>query len=166
MNTKKSLTGNYLSGEKFIPLPAKRRKPSKCNIEVVEAAENNLKNVSAKFPIGLMIVVSNVSDSGISTLVNDILFKCLTKIQYRRKHKLIKNKKEKEIKYIEKIINIDQSPIGRTPRSNPATYTSLFDDVRDVFAQTNEAKIRGYKKGRFSFNVKGGRCEACRGDGI
>src|SRR5690625_2201157 len=166
MNTKKSLTGNYLSGEKFIPLPAKRRKPSKRNIEVVEAAENNLKNVSAKFPIGLMTVVTGVSGSGKSTLVNEILSKSLAKNLYRGKHKPGKHKKVNGIKHIEKIINIDQSPIGRTPRSNPATYTSLFDDVRDVFAQTNEAKIRGYKKGRFSFNVKGGRCEACRGDGI
>jgi excinuclease ABC subunit A len=166
MKNKDSLTGKYLSGEKFIPLPAKRRKPTKRNIEVVEATENNLKNTSVKFPIGLMTVVTGVSGSGKSTLVNEILFKGLAKKLYRGKRKPGKHKRLNGVKQIEKVIDIDQSPIGRTPRSNPATYTSVFDDVRDVFAQTNEAKVRGYKKGRFSFNVKGGRCEACRGDGI
>lgn len=166
MKNKKSLTGKYLSGEKFIPLPAKRRKATKKAIEIVDAEENNLKNVSAKFPIGLMTVVTGVSGSGKSTLVNEILYKSLAQKLYRGKRKPGKHKKLNGIKHVEKVIDIDQSPIGRTPRSNPATYTSMFDDVRDVFAQTNEAKIRGYKKGRFSFNVKGGRCEACRGDGI
>ncbi len=166
MKNKDSLTGKYLSGEKFIPLPVKRRKPTKRSIEVVEATENNLKNTSVKFPIGLMTVVTGVSGSGKSTLVNEILFKGLAKKLYRGKRKPGKHKRLNGVKQIEKVIDIDQSPIGRTPRSNPATYTSVFDDVRDVFAQTNEAKVRGYKKGRFSFNVKGGRCEACRGDGI
>lgn len=166
MKDKKSLTGKYLSGEKFIPLPVKRRKPTKRKIEVIDAEENNLKNVSVKFPIGLMTVVTGVSGSGKSTLVNEILYKSLAKQLYRGRRKPGKHKKVNGIKYIEKVIDIDQSPIGRTPRSNPATYTSMFDDVRDVYAQTNEAKVRGYKKGRFSFNVKGGRCEACRGDGI
>lgn len=166
MKSKKSLTGNYLSGQKFIPLPAERRKPDKKHIEITGAEENNLKNVKAKFPLGLMTVVTGVSGSGKSTLVNEILYKALAKNLYRSKLKPGKHKKVKGMEHIEKIIDIDQSPIGRTPRSNPATYTSMFDDVREVFAQTNEAKIRGYKKGRFSFNVKGGRCEACRGDGI
>lgn len=167
MKNKSSLTGNYLSGKKYIPLPTKRRKPKKtATIEVVGAEENNLKNVSATFPLGLMTVVTGVSGSGKSTLVNEILYKGLAKSLYRGKHKPGKHKKIKGIKNIEKVIDIDQSPIGRTPRSNPATYTGVFDNIRDVFAQTNEAKVRGYKKGRFSFNVKGGRCEACRGDGI
>ncbi|MEW9675906.1 excinuclease ABC subunit UvrA [Lentibacillus sp. L22] len=166
MKNKKSLTGNYLSGEKFVSVPLKRRKPTKKNIEVVGAQENNLKNVAAKFPIGLMTVVTGVSGSGKSTLVNEILYKSLAKQLNKAKLKPGKHQKIKGINNIEKVIDIDQSPIGRTPRSNPATYTGVFDDIRDVFAQTNEAKIRGYKKGRFSFNVKGGRCEACRGDGI
>ncbi|ASK62733.1 excinuclease ABC subunit A [Virgibacillus phasianinus] len=166
MKDKYSLTGNYLSGEKYISLPAKRRKPKKKAIEVVGATENNLKDVSAKIPLGLMTVVTGVSGSGKSTLVNEILYKGLAKSLYRGKRKPGKHKRINGIKNIEKVIDIDQSPIGRTPRSNPATYTGVFDDIRDVFAQTNEAKVRGYKKGRFSFNVKGGRCEACRGDGI
>ncbi|MEC5425397.1 excinuclease ABC subunit UvrA [Virgibacillus sp. C22-A2] len=166
MKNKKSLTGNYLSGAKYIPLPVKRRKADKRKIEVVGAEENNLKNVSVKFPIGVMTVVTGVSGSGKSTLVNDILYQSLAKELYRGKYKPGKHKKVKGIEYIEKVIDIDQSPIGRTPRSNPATYTGVFDDVRDVFSQMNESKVRGYKKGRFSFNVKGGRCEACRGDGI
>src|SRR5690625_1299658 len=164
--TKKSLTGQYLSGEKFIPLPTKRRQPDDRYIEVIGGKENNLKNVSAKFPIGLFTVVTGVSGSGKSTLVNEILYKSLAKNLYRGKHQPGQHKEVKGIEHIEKVIEIDQSPIGRTPRSNPATYTGVFDDIRDVFAQTNEAKVRGYKKGRFSFNVKGGRCEACRGDGI
>ncbi|CDO03240.1 Excinuclease ABC subunit A [Oceanobacillus picturae] len=166
MKDKNSLTGQYLSGEQFVALPTKRRKTDKRAIEVVGAEENNLKKVSAKFPIGLMTVVTGVSGSGKSTLVNEILYKSLAKELYRGKHKPGKHKTVKGIEHIEKVIDIDQSPIGRTPRSNPATYTGVFDDIRDVFAQTNEAKVRGYKKGRFSFNVKGGRCEACRGDGI
>ncbi|WP_047980815.1 excinuclease ABC subunit UvrA [Ornithinibacillus contaminans] len=166
MKNPKSLTGQYLSGNKYIPLPPKRRKADKRFIEVVGAAANNLKNVSAKIPIGLMTVVTGVSGSGKSTLVNEIIYKGLAKELYRGKHRPGKHKELKGIEHIDKVIDIDQSPIGRTPRSNPATYTGVFDDVRDVFASTNEAKIRGYKKGRFSFNVKGGRCEACRGDGI
>ncbi|MBU5467776.1 excinuclease ABC subunit UvrA [Virgibacillus sp. MSJ-26] len=166
MKTKKSLTGQYLSGQKFIPLPKIRRKSDDRYIEVIGAEENNLKNISAKFPIGLFTVVTGVSGSGKSTLVNEILYKSLAKELYRGKHQPGKYKEVKGIEHIEKVIEIDQSPIGRTPRSNPATYTGVFDDIRDVFAQTNEAKVRGYKKGRFSFNVKGGRCEACRGDGI
>lgn len=166
MKSKKSLTGQYLSGKKFIPLPLERRKPKKRFIEIVGAEENNLKDISVKFPIGLFTVVTGVSGSGKSTLVNEILYKSLAKHLYSGKHRPGKHKKINGLKHIEKVIDINQSPIGRTPRSNPATYTSLFDDIRDVFAQTNEAKMRGYKKGRFSFNVKGGRCEACRGDGI
>ncbi|SEP91594.1 excinuclease ABC subunit A [Virgibacillus subterraneus] len=166
MKNKKSLTGKYLAGDKYVPLPSKRRKRSKRNIEIVGAEENNLKNVTAKFPIGLLTVVTGVSGSGKSTLVNDILYKSLAKQLNRAKLKPGSHKKINGIKQVEKIIDINQAPIGRTPRSNPATYTGVFDNVRDVFAQTNEAKVRGYKKGRFSFNVKGGRCEACRGDGI
>lgn len=166
MENPNSLTGQYLSGNKFIPLPAKRRKQDKRAIEIVGAEENNLKKVSVKIPIGLMTVVTGVSGSGKSTLVNEILYKALAKELYTGKHKPGKHKKLKGMEHVEKVIDIDQSPIGRTPRSNPATYTGVFDDIRDVFAQTNEAKIRGYKKGRFSFNVKGGRCEACHGDGI
>ncbi|WP_106496686.1 excinuclease ABC subunit UvrA [Lentibacillus sp. Marseille-P4043] len=166
MKNKKSLTGKYLAGKEFVPLPVERRKPTKKQIEVVGAEENNLKNITAEFPLGLMTVVTGVSGSGKSTLVNEILYKSLAKELYRGKHKPGKHKKVNGINNIEKVIDIDQSPIGRTPRSNPATYTGMFDNIRDVFAQTNEAKIRGYKKGRFSFNVKGGRCEACRGDGI
>jgi excinuclease ABC subunit A len=167
MKNDASLTGRYLSGKEFIPIPNERRKPDGRYIEVIGAAENNLKNVHAKIPIGLFNVVTGVSGSGKSTLVNEILYKALsTKIHRARLRKPGKYKELKGVDYLDKIIEIDQSPIGRTPRSNPATYTSVFDDVRDVFSQTNEAKVRGYKKGRFSFNVKGGRCEACRGDGI
>lgn len=166
MADENSLTGRYLSGKEFIPLPAKRKKADKRKIKVVGATENNLKNVSAEIPIGLMTVVTGVSGSGKSTLVNEIIYKSLAKELYKGKVKPGKHRSMKGIEHIEKVIDIDQSPIGRTPRSNPATYTGVFDDIRDVFAQTNEAKVRGYKKGRFSFNVKGGRCEACRGDGI
>lgn len=166
MKNQNSLTGRYLSGKDFVPLPSKRRKADKRKIEVIGASENNLKNISAKIPIGLMTVVTGVSGSGKSTLVNSVIYQSLAKALYRGKYKPGKHKAVKGIEHIEKIIDIDQSPIGRTPRSNPATYIGVFDDIRDVYAQTNEAKIRGYKKGRFSFNVKGGRCEACRGDGI
>lgn len=165
-NNPDSLTGAYLSGRKFIPLPEERRKPDGREIKITGAKENNLKNVTATFPLGIMTVVTGVSGSGKSTLINEILYKSLAKELNRAKVKPGKHKNITGIDQVEKIIDIDQSPIGRTPRSNPATYTSVFDDVRDVFAQTNEAKVRGYKKGRFSFNVKGGRCEACRGDGI
>ncbi|EKN71408.1 excinuclease ABC subunit A [Neobacillus bataviensis LMG 21833] len=161
-----SLTGQYLSGKKFIPLPLERRKPDGRYIEIKGASENNLKNVNVKFPLGLFVAVTGVSGSGKSTLINEILHKSLAQKLNRAKTKPGEHKSIKGIEHLEKVIDIDQSPIGRTPRSNPATYTGVFDDIRDVFASTNEAKVRGYKKGRFSFNVKGGRCEACRGDGI
>jgi excinuclease ABC subunit A len=161
-----SLTGQYLSGKKFIPLPIERRKPDGRYIEIKGASENNLKNVNVKFPLGMFVAVTGVSGSGKSTLINEILHKSLAQKLHHAKTKPGQHKSVKGIEQLEKVIDIDQSPIGRTPRSNPATYTGVFDDVRDVFAATNEAKVRGYKKGRFSFNVKGGRCEACRGDGI
>lgn len=161
-----SLTGLYLSGKKYIPLPAQRREPNGKWIEVKGAKENNLKNVSVKLPLGVFTCVTGVSGSGKSTLINEILLKSLMKEYYRSKAKPGQHKEIQGMEHLDKVVNIDQSPIGRTPRSNPATYTGVFDDIRDVFAVTNEAKIRGYKKGRFSFNVKGGRCEACRGDGI
>ncbi|TWD97473.1 excinuclease ABC subunit A [Neobacillus bataviensis] len=161
-----SLTGQYLSGKKFIPLPLERSKPDGRYIEIKGASENNLKNVNVKFPLGLFIAVTGVSGSGKSTLINEILHKSLAQKLNKAKTKPGAHKSVKGMEHLEKVIDIDQSPIGRTPRSNPATYTGVFDDVRDVFASTNEAKVRGYKKGRFSFNVKGGRCEACRGDGI
>jgi len=161
-----SLTGQYLSGERKIPVPAERRPSNGQAIKITGASENNLKNVSVEFPLGQFVAVTGVSGSGKSTLVNEILKKALAQKINRNSNKPGKFKKMTGYESIEKIIDIDQSPIGRTPRSNPATYTSVFDDIRDLFAQTNEAKIRGYKKGRFSFNVKGGRCEACKGDGI
>jgi len=161
-----SLTGQYLSGKRKIPVPSERRKGNGKKIKVFGATENNLKNIDVAFPLGELVVVTGVSGSGKSTLVNQILKKALAQKINRNSAKPGKYKRITGFEEIEKIIDIDQSPIGRTPRSNPATYTSVFDDVRDLFAQTNEAKVRGYKKGRFSFNVKGGRCEACRGDGI
>lgn len=161
-----SITGQYLSGKKVISVPEQRRKNNGNKLKITGAAENNLKNVNVEFPLGKFIAVTGVSGSGKSTLVNEILKKALAQKINRNSNKPGKFKKMTGYESIEKIIDIDQSPIGRTPRSNPATYTSVFDDVRDLFAKTNEAKIRGYKKGRFSFNVKGGRCEACRGDGI
>ena len=162
----KSLTGQYLSGKREIAVPKERRKGNGKKIKITGAAENNLKNIDAEFPLGKFVVVTGVSGSGKSTLVNQILKKALAQKLNRNSNKPGKFKKITGYNNIEKLVDIDQSPIGRTPRSNPATYTSVFDDIRDLFAQTNEAKIRGYKKGRFSFNVKGGRCEACRGDGI
>lgn len=166
MDNTDSLTGDYLTGRQFIPVPSERRKKSKKAVKVVGAEENNLKAVTTNFPIGLFTVVTGVSGSGKSTLVNDILYKSLAKHLYRGKNRPGAHEKITGLKHVEKVIDVNQSPIGRTPRSNPATYTGVFDNIRDVFAETNEAKIRGYKKGRFSFNVKGGRCEACRGDGI
>ena len=161
-----SLTGQYLSGKKSIPVPTERRKGNGQAIKITGATENNLKNISVEFPLGEFVAVTGVSGSGKSTLVNSILKRALAQKINRNSAKPGKFKSISGYESIEKIIDIDQSPIGRTPRSNPATYTSVFDDIRDLFAQTNEAKMRGYKKGRFSFNVKGGRCEACRGDGI
>lgn len=166
MNDDASLTGQYLSGKKFISLPVERRQNDGRFLEIKGAAENNLKNVSVKIPLGIFVAVTGVSGSGKSTLINDILYKSLAQKLHRSKNKPGKHKSISGLELIDKVIDIDQSPIGRTPRSNPATYTGVFDDIRDVFAMTNEAKVRGYKKGRFSFNVKGGRCEACRGDGI
>lgn len=161
-----SLTGEYLSGRKFIPIPYERRKPRKETVEIVGAAENNLKDLDIQVPLGVFTCVTGVSGSGKSTLINEILFKKLSQKLHGRRDKPGYHKQVKGIDHLDRIIDIDQSPIGRTPRSNPATYTGVFDFIRDVFAQTNEAKMRGYKKGRFSFNVKGGRCEACHGDGI
>lgn len=161
-----SLTGQYLSGKKFVPVPLKRREPNGKWIEVRGARENNLKNVTAKIPLGVFTAVTGVSGSGKSTLVNEILYKALARDLNGARQRPGEYKEIRGLEHVDKVIDIDQSPIGRTPRSNPATYTGVFDDIRDVFAVTNEAKIRGYKKGRFSFNVRGGRCEACRGDGI
>lgn len=163
---KKSITGQYLSGKKEIPVPTERRKGNGRFIEVKEAAEHNLQSINVKFPLGKFIAVTGVSGSGKSTLVNSILKKAIAQKLNRNSEKPGKHRSVEGIEHIERLIDIDQSPIGRTPRSNPATYTGVFDDIRDLFAKTNEAKIRGYKKGRFSFNVKGGRCEACSGDGI
>ena len=161
-----SLTGQYLKGTKFIPVPAQRRPGNGTQIEIVGAAEHNLKNIDVAFPLGTLTVVTGVSGSGKSTLVNEILYKGMAEAVYGTPHRPGKFKELRGTEYIVKIINIDQSPIGRTPRSNPATYTGVFDFIRQLFSQTPEAKVRGYKAGRFSFNIKGGRCEACRGDGI
>lgn len=166
MNDDDSLTGQYLSGKKFIPVPLERRKGDGRKVEIIGAKENNLKNAKMSFPLGTFVAVTGVSGSGKSTMVNEVLYKSLAQKLYKAKSKPGAHKDIKGLEHLDKVIDIDQSPIGRTPRSNPATYTGVFDDIRDVFAQTNEAKVRGYQKGRFSFNVKGGRCEACRGDGI
>ena len=166
MNDKNSLTGRYLSGIEKIETPKKRRSGNKKFIEVKGACENNLKNINVKFPLGKFICVTGVSGSGKSTLVNEILYKVLKNNLYKSKEKPGKHKSVLGIDNIDKVINISQDPIGKSPRSNPATYVGVFDDIRDVFASTKEAKIRGYEKGRFSFNVKGGRCEACWGDGV
>ncbi|WP_301409416.1 excinuclease ABC subunit UvrA [Staphylococcus pseudintermedius] len=166
MRNAKSLTGQYLSGKKFIPVPEHRRPVTDRKISVKGARSNNLKNVDVDFPLSVMNVVTGVSGSGKSSLVNEVLYKSLAQAINKSKIKPGEHDEITGMDQIDKIIDIDQSPIGRTPRSNPATYTGVFDDIRDVFASTNEAKVRGYQKGRFSFNVKGGRCEACKGDGI
>ena len=166
MDCKKSITGQYLSGRLKIDVPKKRRKGNGNFIQVKGAAANNLKNINVKFPLGCMSVVTGVSGSGKSTLVNEIMGKAMMARIYRSKEKPGKHKDILGLENIDKVIEVSQDPIGRTPRSNPVTYTGVFDDIRDLFAQTNEAKMRGYDKGRFSFNVKGGRCEACQGDGL
>ena len=161
-----SITGQYLSGKKQITVPKKRRKSNGKAIEVKGATEHNLKNVNVKFPLGQFVCVTGVSGSGKSTLVNEILYRTAAKEIYGSNERPGQCKEMKGLENIDKIINIDQSPIGRTPRSNPATYTGVFDMIRDIFSSTEEAKLRGYDKGRFSFNVTGGRCEACSGDGV
>ena len=166
MKVEDSITGKYLSGKEKITVPKKRRKSNGKYIEIVKAKENNLKDLSVKIPLGVFNCVTGVSGSGKSTLVNEVLYKYLAKELNGSTDKPGKCQKINGIENIDKIINIDQSPIGRTPRSNPATYTGVFDIIRDIFAGTNEAKLRGYQKGRFSFNVEGGRCEACQGDGV
>lgn len=165
-NVPTSITGAYLSGRKKIEVPKKRRPGNKKNIEIINATENNLKNISVKFPLGKFICITGVSGSGKSTLINEVLYKNIAQQLNGATEKPGKCKTIKGLENIDKIINIDQSPIGRTPRSNPATYTGAFDLIRDIFASTNEAKMRGYEKGRFSFNVPGGRCESCSGDGV
>lgn len=161
-----SITGQYLSGKKVIPIPEETRIGNGNFLEIIKASENNLKNIDVKIPLGEFVSITGVSGSGKSTLINDILYKGVSSEVNRVRKRPGKHKEIRGIDNIDKVINIDQSPIGRTPRSNPATYTGVFDQIRDLFASTNEAKARGYKKGRFSFNVKGGRCEACKGDGI
>lgn len=166
IRSERSITGQYLSGQKGIPVPSKRREGNGKFIKITGAAEHNLKNIDVAFPLGKLILVTGVSGSGKSTLVNDILYNGVSRSLYHSYKRPGKHKRISGIQNIDKIIAIDQTPIGRTPRSNPATYTGLFDLIRDLFASTNEAKARGYNKGRFSFNVKGGRCETCHGDGI
>ncbi|KJD44784.1 excinuclease ABC subunit UvrA [Paenibacillus terrae] len=166
MEDPNSLTGQYLSGRKFIPVNTERRKPTDKWLEVRGAKENNLKNLNVKIPLGIFTAVTGVSGSGKSTLVNEILYKTLARDLNRARVRPGQHKEIRGLENIDKVVEIDQSPIGRTPRSNPATYTGVFDDIRDLFSKTNEAKVRGYQKGRFSFNIKGGRCEACKGDGI
>ena len=166
MNNPNSITGRFLSGIEKIEVPSKRRKGNKKYLEIKGAKENNLKNINVKIPLNTFTCVTGVSGSGKSTLINEILYKAVASNLYKFKEKPGQYKEIKGLENIDKVIDISQAPIGRTPRSNPATYTGVFDDIRDVFTQTKEAKIRGYDKGRFSFNVKGGRCEACWGDGV
>jgi excinuclease ABC subunit A len=166
MRDKKSITGRYLSGELFVPVPKKRRPGTGHDIMVIGAKAHNLKDITVSFPMGKLTVVTGVSGSGKSTLVNDILLKGLQQKYYKSKDKPGQHDMINDNNMIDRVIEISQTPIGRTPRSNPATYTGVFDDIRDLYSQTNEAKARGYLKGRFSFNVRGGRCEACGGDGV
>ncbi len=166
LNVPESLTGQYLSGEKYVPLPPMRRKGNGQGVEVIGAQAHNLKEIDVHFPLGTFICVTGVSGSGKSTLINEVLYKTLAQKLHRAKNKPGPYKEIKGLDNLDKVIEVDQSPIGRTPRSNPATYTGVFTDIRDLFVQTPESRVRGYKPGRFSFNVKGGRCEACRGDGI
>ncbi|MDR3215368.1 MAG: excinuclease ABC subunit UvrA [Bacilli bacterium] len=166
MNNKKSITGQYLSYDKYIPLPQQRKAGNGKYIEILKASENNLKNINVKFPLNKLNIVTGVSGSGKSTLVNEILYNALSHKIYKSKVKIGANKGINGLENIDKVVEISQDPIGRTPRSNPATYTGVFDDIRDLFAMSPEAKARGYLKGRFSFNVKGGRCEVCQGDGV
>jgi excinuclease ABC subunit A len=161
-----SITGQYLGGKKKIPVPEERRKPNGKWLEIKGASENNLKNIDVRIPLGMFNCVTGVSGSGKSTLINEILYKELSHRLHRAKHKAGEHNTILGLEHIDKVINIDQSPIGRTPRSNPATYTGVLDLIRDIFASTPGAKMKGYSRGRFSFNVKGGRCEACNGDGI
>ena len=161
----RSLTGDYLSGRKFVPVPAKRRKPGKEKLEIIGAAQNNLKNINVKIPLGMFVCITGVSGSGKSSLMNEILYKSLAHTLNRAGTIPGKHKEIRGTEYLDKIINIDQSPIGRTPRSNPGTYTGVFDEIRKLFAELPESKLRGYTAGRFSFNVHGGRCEACQGQG-
>ena len=165
MKNKKSITGAYLSGRIKIPVPEERREPSGW-MKVIGARENNLKNIDVDIPLGIFTCVTGVSGSGKSSLINQIVYKRLAKELNRAKIKAGKHTDIEGFDQLDKIIDIDQSPIGRTPRSNPATYTGVFDQIRDLFAMTKDARSRGYNKGRFSFNKKGGRCEACAGDGI
>ena len=166
LTSKKSVTGQYLSGEKTIPIPPVRRNGNGKTLTVTGACGNNLKKIEASFPLGKMIVVTGVSGSGKSTLVNETVFPILSKELNNARAYPLPHEKVKGMEYLDKVIEINQKPIGRTPRSNPATYTGVFTFVRDLFAQLPESKIRGYKPGRFSFNVKGGRCESCEGDGV
>lgn len=166
MNNSRSLTGQYLAGVKFIPIAAERRPTDHRWLQIKGAAANNLKNIDVRIPLGVFTCVTGVSGSGKSTLVNEILYKTLARDLNKARMRPGKHEKITGLEHLDKVVEINQAPIGRTPRSNPATYTGVFDDIRDIFSQTNEAKVRGYNKGRFSFNVKGGRCEACRGDGI
>jgi len=163
--SKKSLTGQYLSGRKKIPLPSNRRDPNGKSIQIIGARQNNLKNINVNIPMGVLVCITGVSGSGKSTLINEILYKKIAQDFYRAKNRPGKHEKITGLENIDKVVNIDQTPIGRTPRSNPATYTGTFTPIREIFSQVPESRSRGYKPGRFSFNVKGGRCEACAGDG-
>ncbi len=165
-NTKGSITGDFLSGRRTVKIPSTRRGTNGKWLTIKGATEHNLKNVDAEIPLGGFVCVTGASGSGKSTLINEILFRSLSRRFYGSAERPGAHERILGLEYIDKVINIDQSPIGRTPRSNPATYTGLFDDIRSLFSEVPESRIRGYKAGRFSFNIKGGRCEACKGDGI